>query len=277
MARFAPNLYHLFLELPIRERFAAARDAGFDAVEWHFPYELEKNELNQLLRDNGLAFVNAVTPVDWTKDIGLTGQPGRQNEFRRSAEVALEYASLCGWVTLHPGAGQIPAGASQQECIDTMKENVAWLCKQAAGLPLMISLEGVCNRRFSGCVLQTMDDAVQVVNDLDRPKNLGVVYDTYHLRYEHKGSLIELLRKHWDLIRHIQIGNAPERFEPGVGEIDLHAIIREIDTLGWEGWIGLELDPSMDTWSSLMWTNHYGYNVKPSPHAEGGIKFKRPI
>jgi len=276
VARFAPNLYHLFLELPVTERFAAAREAGFDAVEWHFPYELDKHELKRLLHDNGLSFVNAVTPVDWRKDIGLTGQPGRQDEFRRSAEIALEYASLCGWVTLHPGAGQVPAGVSQQACIDTMKENVAWLCEQARGLPLKITLEGVCNRRFPGCVLQSMDDAVQVVRDLALP-NLGVVYDTYHLRYEHKGSLIELLRAHWDLIGHIQIGNVPGRNEPGVGELDLHAVVHEIDSLDWKGWIGLELDPSKDTWSSLMWANAYGYKVAPSPHAAGGIRFKRPI
>ncbi len=276
MARFAPNLYHLFLELPIRERFAAVRDAGFDAVEWHFPYELEKHELNTLLCDNGLAFVNAVTPIDWTKDIGLTGQPGRQEEFRRTAETALEYAALCGWKTLHPGAGLIPQGHTQQECMDTMKENVAWLCGQAVGLPLKITLEGVCNRRFPGCVLQTMDDAAGIVRELALP-NLGVVYDTYHLRYEHRGSLIELMRAHWDIIGHIQIGNVPGRNEPGVGEIDLRAIIAEIDALGWEGWIGLELDPSMDTWSSLMWANEYGCRVAPSPHAEGGVRFKRPI
>lgn len=276
MARFAPNLYHLFLELPIEERFAAVREAGFDAIEWHFPYELDKHTLHRHLQDNGLTFVNAVTPVDWRKDIGLTGQPGRQDEFRRSAEIALEYASLCGWVTLHPGAGQIPQGMTREACVETLKENLLWLCERAAGLPLRISIEGVCNARFPGCVLQTMDHAVEVVRDLKQP-NLHVVYDTFHLRHEHKGSLIELLRAHWSMVGHIQIGNVPGRFEPGVGEIDLHAIIREIDALGWEGWIGLELDPSKDTWSSLMWANQYGYDVKPSPHAAAGIRFKRPI
>ena len=62
MARFAPNLYHLFVELPARKRFAAAAKAGFDAVEWHFPYELSKDELKSLLDDNGLTFTYGVVP-----------------------------------------------------------------------------------------------------------------------------------------------------------------------------------------------------------------------
>lgn len=276
MARFAPNLYHLFLELPAQERFAAAREAGFDAVEWHFPYELDKHVLHGLLKDNGLTLVNAVTPVDWRKDIGLAGQPGRQDEFRRSADIALEYASLCGWVTLHPGAGQVPPGVERQACVDTLKENLLWLCERAAGLPLRITIEGVCNARFPGCVLHTLDDAAQVVRELARP-NLRLVYDTFHVRNEHSGSIIELMRANWDAVGHIQIGNVPGRFEPGVGEIDLHAVIRETDALGWEGWIGLELDPSRDTWTSLMWANAYGYDIRPSPLAAGGIRFRRPV
>jgi hydroxypyruvate isomerase len=276
MARFAPNLYHLFLELPAAERFAAVRAAGFDAVEWHFPYELDKHCLHRLLQDNGLVLVNAVTPVDWRRDKGLAAQPGRRDEFRRSAETALEYAALCGWLTLHPGAGTVPVGTPRQACIDTFKDNLQWLCAQARSLPLRITIEGVCNARFPGCVLQTLDDALDIVRDLDLP-NLRLVYDTFHVRHEHKGSLIELLRSSWPHIGHIQIGNVPGRHEPGVGEIDLHAVIREIDTLGWQGWIGLELDPSRDTWSSLMWANAYGYRVEPSPHAAHGVLAARPV
>jgi hydroxypyruvate isomerase len=276
MARFAPNLYHLFLELDIRDRFAAVKSLGFDAVEWHFPYELPAHELRNLLNDNGLTLVNAVTPVDWRKDKGLAGQPGRQHEFRRSAMVALEYAKVCGLKTLHPGAGTIPPGSSRDECLDVLMENVAWLCTQSEGLPLTITIEGVCNARFPGCVMQTLDDAVEVVQNLDS-RNLKLVWDTYHIRNEHSGSLIDLLRRVWPAVGHIQIGNVPGRHEPGVGDIDLHAIIREIDALGWKGWIGLELDPSLDSWSSLQWANNYGYQVTPRPASVGGVLTARPV
>lgn len=276
MARFAPNLYHLFLELPVRERFAAVRAAGFDAIEWHFPYELPAPELRDLLQANGLALVNAVTPVDWRRDKGLAAQPGRQDEFRRSAAIALEYATTCGLRTLHPGAGTIPAGVAREACLDALRENLDWLCAQAAGTPLVVTIEGVCNARFPGCVLQTLDDALAVVREMDRP-NLKLVWDSYHLRNEHKGSLLTLLQQAWPAIGHIQIGNVPGRHEPGVGDIDLHAVIREIDRSGWTGWIGLELDPSRDSWSSLQWCNAYGAHVGDKPAGVGGVLAPRPV
>ena len=65
MAGFAPNLYHQFLQLAAREGFAAAAKLGFDAVEWHFPYELPKTELKSLLDGNGLTFTYGVVPADW--------------------------------------------------------------------------------------------------------------------------------------------------------------------------------------------------------------------
>jgi len=269
MAKFAPNLYHQFLELPPRERFSAVAALGFDAVEWHFPYEIPKEELRNLLLDNGLTLVNAVTPVDWTKDKGLAGQPGREDEFKRAATVALEYATLCGWKTLHPGPGTVPKGLNKESCIATFERNLDWLCRQAKQGGPQIVIEGVCNARFPNYVIQTMDDALEVVKEINLP-NLGVVYDTFHLRMEHSGSLVEIYDRSFPYVKHIQIGNAPLRLEPGVGELDLHYIINHIDKSGWDSWIGLEFDPSIDSWTSLMWANDYGYKVTANPHAAHG-------
>jgi hydroxypyruvate isomerase len=263
MARFAPNLYHQFLELPTRRRFAAVREAGFDAIEWHFPYELPRDELRTLLRDNGLTFVNAVTPVDWTKEKGLAAQPGREADFKRAAAIGLDYALHCDFKTLHPGPGQIPPGVERARCIDTFVRNLDDLCGQALGSSLTLVIEGVCNARFPNYVLQTMNDAIDVVKLVNRP-NLKVVYDTFHLRHEEKGPLVDILERSWDYIGHIQIGNAPIRYEPGVGELDLFYLIDRIDAKGFQGWIGLEFDPSKDTWSSLTWANRYGYAVSPA-------------
>lgn len=266
MAKFAPNLYHLFLELPARERFAAAAGAGFDAVEWHFPYEIPKAELKSLLSDNGLSFVNAVTPVDWKVSKGLAGQPTQVSDFRRSADLALEYATTCGFKTLHPGAGQIPAGVDRERCLETLKANLDYICSQAAGTPLVIAIEGVCRARFPNMILRTMAQAAEVVRAVNRP-NLKLVYDTYHLRWEESGPLSPIMDEYWPLIGHIQIGNAPVRNEPGVGELDLHHLIAQTDRKGWKGWIGLEFDPSKDSWSSLMWANQYGAKVAPRRQA----------
>ncbi len=270
MPRIAPNLYHQFLELPVRERFAAVAACGFQAVEWHFPYELPAAELKQLLDDNGLAFANAVTPVDWRVSKGLAAQPHQIAEFREAARIALDYAATTGLLTLHPGPGQIPVGVERARCIDVLCENLAFLCDAARGLPVTIAIEGVCNARFPGMVLQTIADAAEVAARVDRP-NLGIIYDTFHLRHEEKGPLTALFDRHRDRIVHVQIGNAPLRHEPGVGEIDLFHLMAHIDAAGYRGWIGLEYDPSRDTWTSLRWAERYGHTIPhPPAHARFG-------
>ncbi|MES2937930.1 MAG: TIM barrel protein [Pseudomonadota bacterium] len=264
MIRLAPNFHHQFTELPIRERFAAAAALGFDAVEWHFPYELPKRELKSLLDANGQRFIYAVTPSDWASgNYGLAGQPGRGDEFRRSADKGLEYAFELNSYSMQVAPGTIPAGAERAACIDVLARNLEYLCDQTRGSELTLCLEGVCDARFPGksFVLRTIADAAGVVREVNRP-NLKVVFDTYHLRMQEQGALSDLLDAYFPLIGHMQVGNAPVRSEPGVGEIDLDFLLRRLQAKGYAHWVGLEYDPSRDTWSSLGWARRYGYAVE---------------
>src|SRR6185312_15366893 len=95
MPRLAANLSMMFNEVPFLDRFAAARQAGFEAVEFLFPYEFPAKELRQRLDDNGLtqALFN-LPPGDWAKgERGLASLPGRVEEFRASVQKALDYAA----------------------------------------------------------------------------------------------------------------------------------------------------------------------------------------
>ena len=108
MIRFAPNFYHLFLELPLRDRFAAAAKIGCTAIEYHFPYELPKDELRSLLDGHGLEFTYCVVPADWAGGTrGLGAQPGRRDALCRD---------LCREPRLYCAGGgqpplQVPVGA----------------------------------------------------------------------------------------------------------------------------------------------------------------------
>lgn len=266
MVRICPNLYHQFTELDLRDRFAAAARLGFDAVEFHFPHQLPKEELRALLRDNGLRFIYGVVPVDWSKgEYGLAGQPGREEDFRRAADLGLAYASHCDFWSLQVGHGRLPDGIERARCMETLARNLEYICGQAKGTELRIVIEPVTSARFNfPFVLSTMAQGAEVLHMVDDPR-LQLVYDTYHLRMEETGSLSVILDTYWPLIGHVQIGNAPTRNEPGVGEIDLHYLIERIDQKGYGGWIGLEYDPSLDTWASLMWAKRYGYPITARP------------
>jgi len=268
MIRFAPNLYHLFLELPLRARFAAAAKIGCTAVEYHFPYEIPKAELKRLLGDLGLEFTYCVVPADWAGGtMGLGAQPGRQDEFRRAADQALEYITHCDFYSINVGAGPVPDGESRERCIELYIENLRYIADAAGEHRCKFLLEPVTAQRIPHWAMQTMAQARDIVDQVGR-SNVGLVYDTLHMRYEETGTLSDIMDEFWPQIGYVQIGNPPDRHEPGVGELDLLWLARRAIEKGYSGAIGMELDPSKDSWSSLMWMNELGYSVDPAQRKE---------
>ncbi|HAO54619.1 MAG TPA: hydroxypyruvate isomerase, partial [Gammaproteobacteria bacterium] len=57
MPRFAANLTTMFTELEPKDRFLAAYNAGFDAVEYLAPYGHDISELRSLLQDAQLSMI----------------------------------------------------------------------------------------------------------------------------------------------------------------------------------------------------------------------------
>ena len=115
MPRFAANLTMLFTERPFPERFAAARAAGFQYVEYLFPYAFPAGELCQLLTDNGLTQVLFNLPCgDWAAgDRGIAADPARVAEFRDGVPLALAYAKTLGVTRLNCLAGKLPPGVPE--------------------------------------------------------------------------------------------------------------------------------------------------------------------
>jgi len=98
MFRFAANLSMMFQEYPFLDRFAAAKQAGFEAVEFLFPYAFPAHEIVQRLLDHQLelALFN-LPPGDWEAgERGLSIYPERRGEFQATLGLALQY-SLCHW------------------------------------------------------------------------------------------------------------------------------------------------------------------------------------
>jgi hydroxypyruvate isomerase len=50
MPRFAANLTMMFTEVPFLDRFGKAAEAGFEAVEFLFPYDFDSNEIAERLK-----------------------------------------------------------------------------------------------------------------------------------------------------------------------------------------------------------------------------------
>ncbi len=98
MPRFAANLTMMFNEVPFLDRFKAASEAGFTAVEFLFPYEHSPEEVAEKAKAAGVQIVLFNMPAgNWAAgERGITGLPGREQEFRDGVEKALFYAEHLG-------------------------------------------------------------------------------------------------------------------------------------------------------------------------------------
>src|ERR1700679_2065907 len=111
MYTLAANLSWLFQEWPFLDRFCAAADAGFQAVEFLFPYDYKPEEIAcRLSRHNlSLALFNLPPGNLSAGERGLAGLAGRGAEFRAAVQDPIVYARAPGEKRLNARGG-IPPG-----------------------------------------------------------------------------------------------------------------------------------------------------------------------
>ncbi len=258
MPRLAANLSMMFNEVPFLDRFAAARKAGFEAVEFLFPYDFPAKDLRQRLDDNGLtqALFN-MPPGDWAKgERGLASLPGRVEEFRQSAQKALDYAAALDCKLVHCMAGIVPEGVAPVTAASLYAANLAWAVELAKPAGVKLVIEPINHRDMPRYFLHTEAQGAAVVEAIGRDR-LGLQFDIYHCQIT-EGDVTRRMEAFMPVIAHIQIADVPARNEPGTGEIGWEFVFRRMDELGYRGWVGCEYRPAGDTVQGLGWRRRFG-------------------
>lgn len=261
MIRLAANLSMLFNEHVFIDRFSAAADAGFQGVEYLFPYAYSAEELRQALVETQLEQVLFnLPPGDWEAgERGLASLPGREAEFRDSVVEALHYAEILNCPRVHAMAGLLPEGADATTLADhqaTYLRNLHYAVSEAAKLDKEILIEPINTRDMPGFFLSRQAQAMAVLKEI-RASNLKLQFDLYHCQIM-EGDLIRHLEQQFSAIGHVQVAGVPERHEPDVGEINYPALFSRLEALGYNGWIGCEYRPAGETRQGLGWGRHYG-------------------
>ena len=254
MPRFAANLSMLFTEVPFMERFALARGAGFDGVEYLFPYEWPEQKLRQALQDNNLTQVLFnLPPGDWAAgERGIACLPDRVEEFRAGVEQALAYATALDCRRLNCLAGLKPEDLEEELAWQTLSDNVSWAAGRLAESGITLCLEAINSRvDMPGFVLDTSARVMSLIEAVDAD-NIRLQYDLYHMQIM-EGDLIRTLECLLPWIGHIQFADNPGRHEPGTGEINFANVFAAIDSLDYDGWVSAEYRPSGVTGDSLDW------------------------
>lgn len=253
MPRFAANLSFLFTERPFFERFAAARAAGFGAVEFHFPYEFDRAALAEVVLTSGIEVVLFNLPAgDWAAgERGIACHPRRIAEFQDGVGMAIDYARLLGCSRLNCLAGIPPLEAGSAKTRETLVENLRFAAAVTRRAGIELLLEPLNTRDTPGFLVNTTDAGLAVIADVGH-ENLRLQFDIYHAQVM-EGDLARRLQENLPRIGHVQLADNPGRHEPGTGEINFPFLLDHLDRIGYAGWVGCEYRPSAATEGSFGW------------------------
>ena len=258
MPRFAANLSWMFTEHAFADRFQAAADAGFEAVECQLPYDFPARSLAGKRQSAGVRQIMFNAPPGDLKagEYGLAGLPGREQEFRDSISKALEYAAALGCPLIHVLSGIVPEGESESRCWKTYLANVAWAAETCAPEGVGVLLEPINTVERPGYLVSLTARAREAVDEIGHD-NVGIQYD-FHNAQLMEGHITRTLEANIACIRHMQIAGLPNRTPPDEGEMNHRYLFELIDRLGYGGWVGCEYRPKGSTLESLAWAKPYG-------------------
>lgn len=253
MPKFAANLTMLFTEVPFLDRFERAARAGFEAVEFMFPYDHPASEIKARLEANGLQLVLHNLPAgDWAAgERGIACLPDRREEFAGGVSRAIEYALALGAPRLNCLAGKAPPEVPAARLRATLVENLRHAAAELGRAGLQLLIEPVNRFDIPGFYLDTTAQALSVLDEVGAPNAL-LQYDIYHAQRT-EGELAGTLARQLARVGHVQVADTPGRHEPGTGEINYAFLFAHLDRIGYDGWVGCEYKPAGTTEAGLGW------------------------
>ncbi|MBI1246053.1 MAG: TIM barrel protein [Alphaproteobacteria bacterium] len=253
MPRFAANLSYLYQEFAFLDRFAAAAEDGFKAVEFLFPYDFAAESIAAAARRAGMNVVLFnLPPGDLAKgERGLAALKGREREFADALERGFDYAGIIDCPRLHAMAGRIVDGAEHS----TYVANLRMATAKALESRRAITIEPLNTRDNPGYFLTRQQAAHDICADIGSAA-LGVQMDIYHCQIE-EGDVTRRIERHIASVGHIQIAGVPDRHEPDEGELSYPYLFDLVDRVGYAGWIGCEYRPRAGTREGLGWARQY--------------------
>ncbi|MCF7353131.1 hydroxypyruvate isomerase [Vibrio sp. CK2-1] len=253
MPKFAANLSMLFTEVDFLQRFEQAAQAGFQGVEYLFPYDFEASTIKGVLESNNLKQVLFNLPAgDWQAgDRGIAVDPNRVEEFQQGVTKAIQYAKALDCNQVNCLAGIVPDGVTAQQAEETFVSNLRFAAGALKENGISLIIEAINTRDIPGFFLTNTKQALDVIEKVGSD-NLNFQYDIYHMQIM-EGDLAPTLSEHLGQIQHVQLADNPGRHEPGTGEINYPFLFNHLDSIGYDGWIGCEYKPKTTTVEGLSW------------------------
>ncbi|HEX5089290.1 MAG TPA: TIM barrel protein [Nocardioides sp.] len=258
---YLANCSMLFTEQPLLERPQAAKDAGFDAIEFWWPWpdqpvpaDADVAAFVAAVRDAGVSLVglNFFAGDLAGPDCGVLSIPDRAQQFRDNIDVAVGIGDQLGVRAFNALYGNRVDGVAPEQQDELAREQLRAAADAAARIGATVLVEPVSGPK--PYPLRTAADAVGVVTAVraDGASSIGFLCDLFHLA-NNGDDLAAAIEAYGDLVAHVQVADFPGRGEPGSGELAIDDLLGALAARGYDGWVGLEYKPTTDTAASLAW------------------------
>ena len=249
MYQLSPNIELLFSEAgpDPAARVRAAAAAGFDAVEMWGTLDKDVSALAKALSDTGVALTSVLAEPRTNFTL-----PGTDlGPFFDGLARGVENARLLGAPRIVLGSGVGFPGAKRAQNLDRLVEVFSQAVEQTRGSGVKLILEPVNTRvDHPGALLDRTADAVAVARGVGSD-SFGILYDLYHSVTEGEDPATELANA-GDVLDYVQVADSPGRGQPGSGAIDWSTSLAVLRAAGYDGPIGLEYFPTIESAESLQ-------------------------
>jgi hydroxypyruvate isomerase len=251
------------------QRPAAAKAAGFDAVEFWWPFDemvpsdADADAFIRAIADAGVELVslNFHAGDMAAGERGVVSNPAVAGAFRENIAACTAIAERTGCRLLNAPYGNRIAGVDPAEQDAVAIENLTLAAAAAAGVGATVLVEAINSVDVPTFPIDSSDAAIAVIDSVlhallgsAAAGNVAFLADLYHLGMMGE-DLAATLTKYRDRIAHVQIADVPRRGAPGTGTLDFAPLFGLLAENGYAGRVGLEYVPmdAADSSSSFGW------------------------
>jgi hydroxypyruvate isomerase len=248
MYQLSPNIELLFTEAgpDLADRIRAAAAAGFDAVEMWGTLDRDVPSLAKALADTGVSMTSVL--AEPRTNFAMPWET--MDAFFAGLDRGVENARLLGSPRIVLGSGSGFGGAKRVKNHERLAEIFSEAVQRTQGSGVKLVLEAVNTRvDHPGALLDHTADAVLVARAVGS-ESFGLLYDLYHSITQGEDPAAELANAA-GLVDYVQIADAAGRGEPGSGSVDWPARLAELRAAGYDGPLGLEYVPTVETTASV--------------------------
>jgi len=262
----------VFTDCPYTERVRRVAKLGFSGISfWRYDQYCDGTRSRDQVKDiDGLGKVLAETGLevmtflvnspDGTRSDSLVN-PENREKYLATLRQAVAIAGELNCKKLTTCSGNRVARLSDQKQRKNMVGTLGEALEIVANANITLMLEPlnsvvrIHHKGHPGVFLDTFQEAANIVREIDH-ENIRLLFDIYHMQIMH-GNILATIEGNMDIIAHLEAAGVPGRHELWRGELDYRMIMRALEDMGYDGYLGLEYIPSTESRKSLKTIQEY--------------------